>query len=260
MELRGPKIIAAILVLLSPPVLDSWWLGVGFAIEPLATILVAGAFLAVLRRQDFLCLGLLFLALLTKENAVWAPFAAAVTVLLRPRLDESLRHRVRTAAAMLLPLAMWLGLRFAFFGGIGGTYATAGYTPLADFLRLAFHKFTHLNYLLIVHKLRPGKLLDRGKALLILDRTTALLIYALFSLWALRTLSEANRLRHAMHDRRWKTVDAVFLVALWAAIALAFHFTLPISDDRYATSIVVFVWPALVAEVERRGNTICGLP
>jgi hypothetical protein len=250
----GLSLMAALLVLLSPPVLDSWWLGVGFAIEPLATLLVTGAFLAALARRDFLCLGLLLVALLTKENSVWAPLAAAVTILLRPKLDEPFRRRGFTAAAMLLPMAMWLGLRFAFFDGIGGTYATAGYTPLGGFLNLTFDKLTHLHYLLIVHKVRQGELLDRGVPLLILDRATALLIYTLLSLWALHALSEANRVRHAIHET--KNVDAVFLVTLWAAIALAFHFALPLPDDRYATSIVVFAWPALVAEVERRGKII----
>ena len=225
----GPSLVAAMLVVLSPPVLESWLFGLAFAIEPLATILVAGAFLAVLARRDFLCLALLFLALLTKENTVWAPLAAAITIMLRPKPDESLRRRAFTAAAMLLPVAMWLGLRFAFFGGIGGTYATAGYTPLADFLKLIFYKLTHVHYLFITHH-APGELPDRGTALLILDRGTALLIYALLSLWALRILPEAvNRLRYAMHETRWPTVDAVFLVALWAAIALAFHFALPLA-------------------------------
>ena len=158
----GPSLVAAMLVVLSPPVLESWLFGVGFAIEPLATVLVAGAFLAVLARRDFLCLALLFLALLTKENTVWAPLAAAITIMLRPKLDESLRRRAFTAAAMLLPVAMWLGLRFAFFGGIGGTYATAGYTPLADFLKLTFHKLTHMHYLFITHKARRGRVARPG--------------------------------------------------------------------------------------------------
>ena len=43
----GPSLVAAMLVVLSPPVLESWLGGVAFAIEPLATVLVAGAFLAV---------------------------------------------------------------------------------------------------------------------------------------------------------------------------------------------------------------------
>jgi hypothetical protein len=55
-----------------------------------------------------------------------------------------------------------------------------------------------------------------------------------------------------MHEARWPTADAAFLVNMWAAIALAFHFAVPIEAERYATSFMVFAWPALVAEVERR--------
>src|SRR5262245_1593155 len=75
----GPSLVAAMLVVLSPPVWGSWLLSFGFANELLAIVLVAGAFLAVLARHDFHCLALLFLALLTKETSVWAPFAASMT-------------------------------------------------------------------------------------------------------------------------------------------------------------------------------------
>jgi hypothetical protein len=51
-------------------------------------------------------------------------------------------------------------------------------------------------------------------------------------------------------------VDAAFLVHLWAAIALAFHFALAVLAPRYATSVVVFAWPALVAEIEKRRRAI----
>ena len=251
------------LVVLSPPPWVSWIFGVTLAKDPLATVLVAGAFLAVFARRDFLCLALLFLAVLTKENALWAPLAAATTIMLRPKLGESLRRRACIAAAMLLPMAMWLGLRFAFFGGIGGTYATAGYWPLAHFLKLTYFKLTHMHYLLMHYLLTP-ELSSwenlRGAAFLILDRGTALLIYALLLLWALRILPEAvNRVRYITHEMRWPTVDAVSLVNLWAASALAFYFALPLANDRYATSVVVFLWPALVAEVKRRGKTIIWL-
>jgi len=48
------------------------------------------------------------------------------------------------------------------------------------------------------------------------------LTYALFSLLALRIMPEiANCLRYAVYERRWPTVEATFLVPLWAAIALA---------------------------------------
>jgi hypothetical protein len=93
-----------------------------------------------------------------------------------------------------------------------------------------------------------------------LDRATELLSYALLLLWALRVLPEAvHRVRYITHERRWPTVDAVFLVNLWAAAALAFHFALPLANNRYATSVVVFLWPALVAEVEKRGKAIIWL-
>src|SRR5262249_5203197 len=81
----GLSLLAAALVVLSPPVLDCWRLGlVGGAAEPLATLLVASAFFAVVARRDFLCFMLLFVGLLTKENTVWAPAAAAITIMLRP--------------------------------------------------------------------------------------------------------------------------------------------------------------------------------
>jgi hypothetical protein len=244
LELRMvPSLVAAMLVVLSMPVLENWVTGVAFACEPLATVFVAGAFLAVLARRDFLCGALLVLALLTKETAAWAPFAAAITIMLRPKPDESLRSRELTAIAMLLPLAMWLGIRLVFFGGIGGTHGTAGYTPFTDFLRLAVYKLTHVRYLFIAHPYRrPTELL------ILLNRGTTLLIYAMLSLWALRIIIEGAKYLRSGLPMRWPTADAVCLVALWAGIALAFYVALPVSRERYATSVVVFAWPALVAE------------
>jgi hypothetical protein len=263
----GLSLLTAILVVLSPPVLQSWVFGVAFAHEPLATLLVAAAFFAVVARRDLLCLTFLFAALLTKENAVWAPPAAAITIMLRPRPDEPLRHRAFAAAAMFLPVVMWLGFRFAFFGGIGGTYATAGYTPLPDFLNLSLHKLKHIHDLFVnshyfATEIRSWAVIDQGMFI-----GASLIVYALLSLWALRMIPEMVRvLRYGMQESRWPTVDSAFLVTLWAAIALAFHFALPIGATRYATSFVVFAWPAMMAEVERRrkaiiwlGVAVCGI-
>jgi hypothetical protein len=251
----GPSLIAAMLVVLSPPVLLSWLEGFAYAAEPLATLLVSGAFLAAVARRDFLCLAILFVALLTKETTVWAPLAAAITIMMRPKPDESLHRRVCTAAVMFLPIVTWLGLRVAFFGGIGGTYATEGYTPLADFLKQIFVKLAHMQYLFIGHHTPPGQV--RGTDLLILDRGTAVLIYTLLSLWVLRILPEiTNGLRYVKHEARWPIVDTFFLATLWAAIALVFYFAVPLSQERYATSVVMFAWPALVGEVERRRSAI----
>jgi hypothetical protein len=260
------SLFAAMLVVISPPVLQSWIFGLAFAIEPLATVFVAGAFLAVLARRDFLCLIFLFAALLTKENAMWAPFAAALTIMLHPRTYEPLCRRGFAAAIMLLPVAMWLGLRFTFFGGLGGTYATAGYTPLGEFLSLTLQKLENIHLLLVSHFYfgTEGRwvLLDRA-----VTKATSVLVYALLLLWALRVVNETlTRLRSAVYEGRWPTANPAFLVSLWAVLALAFHFALPIAAERYATSFVVFVWPALVAEVQTRqkkiiwlGIVLCGV-
>jgi hypothetical protein len=255
----GLSLLAAVLVVLSPPVVDCWQFGLSDAHEPLATVLVASAFLAVVARRDILCLTLLFVAVLTKETAVWAPAAAAITIMLRPKPNEALRRQAIAAAAMFLPVVFWLGLRFTFFGGIAGTYATAGYTPLGDFLALTFKKLKTLDTLFVgQHAFATeghGALLVRAIGL-----GTRLLTYALFSLLAVRIVREiASSLRYAMYKRSWPTVDAAFLVSLWAAIALAFYFALAMGYVRYATSVVVFAWPALVAEIERRRRAIIWL-
>jgi hypothetical protein len=257
LELRtGSSLLAGVLVTASPPVLESWLRGLGFAIEPLATLLVAGAFLAAVARRDFLCLVFLFMALLTKENAVWAPVAAAITIMLRGKPGEPLRRRTFTSAAMLSPVVVWLALRFALFGGVSGTYATEGYTPLADFLSLTFYKLEGVDALFVS---RHAFVTEGGWALL--DRATRigtrLLIYALLCLYTLRILPETvKHVCSAMREKRWPIMDPTVLVGLWAAIALAFHFALPLPGERYATSVIVFGWPALVAEVERRRKAI----
>ena len=50
---------------------------------------------------------------------------------------------------MLLPIVGWLALRFVFFGGIGGTYASPHYAPVANFLAVTGWKLTHFHHLLV---------------------------------------------------------------------------------------------------------------
>ena len=180
----GAALLAAALVLLSPAVLEFSIWQVGFASESQAGILVGCAFLAVLARRDLLCVVLLMIALLTKETAVWAPFAAALTVLLRSDRGDGVRHRAGVAAPMLLPVALWLGFRFVFYGGIGGTYATMGYSPLLEFLKLSGWKLAHLDRLFIMQDI--GLTEDRWPNL---DRAfrigTATLLLLLVAPWAL---------------------------------------------------------------------------
>jgi hypothetical protein len=79
----GRSLVLAALVLLSPPTFEFSAWEVGYASEALAGVLIACAFLASTMRRDRYCIALLLLALFTKETALWAPFAACATVLLR---------------------------------------------------------------------------------------------------------------------------------------------------------------------------------
>ena len=244
------SVFSAVLVLLSPAVLEYSIWQVGFASGSLASALVGCGFLAVLARRDWLCAALLMIALLTKETAAWAPFAAALTALLRPEREGASR-RMLAAALMLSPFVLWLGLRLAFYGGLGGSYATA-YSPLAGFLRLTGWKLTHLDYLFVMQV--PAT--DGRWALVDLAFRVgmAVLVFLLLLLWALTGLRAAMaRVKEAMRGRCWPAVDRALLVTLWAGLGLAFHFALALSNPSYATAAVMFAWPAVVAEVARRG-------
>ena len=248
----GAALLAATLVLLSPAVLESSIWQVGYASEVLASVLVGCAFLATITRRDILCLVLLVAAVLTKETAVWAPLAAALTVLFRPARGDTTGRRAAVAAAMLLPVALWLGLRFGFYGGIGGTYATADYTPFARFLELTARKLVHLQNVLV----SPSVFVAEGRWALV-DRAiriaTTLLVLALLILWAVEGLrAAAGQLGLALRERTWPTADMALLVTLWAGIGLAFYLVLALPTPRYTASAVIFVWPAIVGEVERR--------
>jgi hypothetical protein len=88
-------------------------------------------------------------------------------------------------------------------------------------------------------------------------RATDLLIYVLLLLWGLRLIPKVFKyLREVTQEARWSFTDPVFLVDLWAALALTFHFALPLAHERYSTSVLIFIWPALMAEIERRGKAI----
>lgn len=248
----GPAVLAAVLVAVSPAVLGFSFWRLGFASEPLASALVGCAFLAVVSRRDLLCVALLLVALLTKETAVWAPFAAALSVVLRPNDGDSLRHRMVGAAAMLLPLLFWLGLRFSFYGGLAGGYATGSYSPLVDFLSLVGWKLTHLHRLLVGQDrfVTEGNWATADWAVMM---GTHVVVWLLLLVWVLSTLGAATKcLGPAIRERKLPTADAALLVALWGVIAFAFHLSLTLDSGRYAASAAMFIWPAVVSEATKR--------
>ena len=250
--------LAAALVLTSSAVLEFSTAVLGSASESFATILVAGAFLAMLTRRDVLCLVLLLIALFTKETVAWAPVAAAVTVLIRgdpPGREETPRRRMVAAGAMLLPLALWLGFRIVFFGGIGGTYATTGYTPVASFLALSARKLVHLHHLFVM---QDFALLEENRPLFerVIGIGSALLVFVLLVTWLAKAVPAVwSSLSRTFRVKASPSVDAPLLVSLWAFLGLASFFALAISSPRYAASSVLFAWPAVVREALRRRST-----
>jgi hypothetical protein len=253
---NAASVLAATLVVISPPVLEFSGWTLGYASETLASALVGAAFLAVVSRRDQLCALLLLLALLTKETAVWAPLAASLAVILRPGPGDSLRGRAQVVALILVPLVVWLGMRIILFAGISGSYATVGYSSLADVVDLVIWKLEHLHRLFVSQEVLVaegrGALVDR--ALMI---GTYLVLASLFILWILSGLRMVVALvRQALRARQRPTADAAVLATLWAAMGFGFHFTLALDSPRYATTAVMFAWPAVVGEVVRRRNTL----
>jgi len=250
----APSLLSAAFVLVSPAVLGCSIWEVGFASESLASLLIGCAFIAGVARRDIVCLALLLVALLIKETAVWAPFAAAFTALFRPAPGATPRHRILSAVTMFLPLMVWLTLRLSFFGGIGGSYATVSFTPFKDFVSLLGWKLEHLHRLFVSQEVfvasGPWAVVDR--ALMI---ATYLLLASLLTLWMVGSLRVAwDKLSALKRELQWPTTEPALLVTLWAVMGLAFYFALGLSSPRYAASAVMFLWPALVAEVMRRGR------
>ena len=239
----GASLVAAVLVLVSPAVLQFSIWRLGFASESLTSALVGCAFLAVVARRDFLCSTLLMVALMTKETAIWAPFAAALTVMLRSDPGETVRRRVLTASAMLLPVVLWVGLRVTFFGGLGGGYATE---YVDYYLPVLLSKLTHPHRFLVSGERFAWEgiwsTFDRALVL-----GTSALVALLLLLWILSSLRAArDELNAVRRERSWPAVDPTLLVSLWAGLGFACTFAITVDRPRFAAAAVLFVWPAVV--------------
>ena len=248
MDVRA-ALVAAALVLCSPAVLEFSIWQIGFASESLAGVLIGCAFLAILARRDALGCALILVALFTKETAIWAPVAAAVTVLLRGPSSQPPRRRLGAAAMALAPLGIWFAFRLVFFGGVGGTYATAEYWPIGDFLSLTGEKFAHLHHLFLQQKplFEIGTWARADQAVRV---ATVLLLLPLFALYGVRALRAAwMAAAPALRARRWPIADPALLATLWFVLGLAFYLALAVPSTRYAATAVMFGWPVVVAAV-----------
>jgi hypothetical protein len=249
---NGPALIATALVVVSPAILEYSIWEVGFASESLIVALIGGAFLAALARRDLLCVALLAYAIFSKETAAWAPCAAAITVLLRPRAEETPRRRLASAGLMVLPLALWFGERAAFFGGFGGSYATGGYGSLSDVAAIVSDKLIHLFRLFTSQyafaSTGAWALPDRLVAL-----ATYAVVFALIALWGFGCVRAGGQwIATSLRARSWPEARSDLLVAFWGVAGLAFHMAVPLTSPRYAAAAVLFLWPSIVAVVIAR--------
>jgi hypothetical protein len=250
----GAALLAAVLVLCSPAVLEFSIWQIGFGSESLACVLIGCAFLASIRCRDVLCAALLLIALFSKETAIWAPIAAAVTALLRGPSSPPLRQRLTPAAIVLAPLAVWFVFRLAFYGGVGGTYATAEYWPVGDFLSLTGEKLAHLHHLFLQQKpfVETGSWVRTDQAVRL---ATALVLLLLFALYGARAVRSAAAAAIAVRAKRWPTADPALLATIWFVLGLANYLALAVPSTRYAAADVMFAWPVVVAAVVGwRGN------
>jgi hypothetical protein len=113
-----PALLFAILFLFSPAFVNFGFIYPGFEFDIFASLLLLAALHQLLKDRYGLALALIAVAVFTKETAVFAPVAAAVTVFI-------LKRDVKWSVTMLTPLFAWAAARWlAFHAVMGGTFAS----------------------------------------------------------------------------------------------------------------------------------------
>jgi hypothetical protein len=116
----------AILFLFNPAFLNSGFIYPGFQFDVFASLLLLSALYQLLRYRYYSALALITAAMFTKETAIFAPVAAALTVFI-------LKRDAKWSVAMLIPLLAWVAARWlAFHAVMGGTFASP--TGISDVL------------------------------------------------------------------------------------------------------------------------------
>jgi len=113
-----PAFLFAILFLFNPAFLNSGFIYPGFQFDVFVSLLLLAALHQLLECRYGLALALITTAVFTKETAIFAPIAAAATVLI-------LKRDAKWSVAMLAPLLVWVAARWlAFHAVMGGTFAS----------------------------------------------------------------------------------------------------------------------------------------
>jgi hypothetical protein len=111
-------LLFTILFLFNPAFLNFGFIYPGFQFDVFASLLLLAALYQLLRYRYYSTLALITAAIFTKETAIFAPVAAALTVFI-------LKRDAKWSIAMLVPLLAWVAARWlAFHAVMGGTFAS----------------------------------------------------------------------------------------------------------------------------------------
>ena len=206
-----------------------------YQFDVLASIFALAAFLTLWKGFYYLTVVMLLLAVFTKETALFAPIAAAITVFLWTR-------RAPLAAMMLAPFVLWAMLRLATYGTIsGGTYAGAPglWGALASFVA---------GMVVWPTGVIPGS----GGLLRLVSGSMqpSSVVYAaviMFNgvLWMFLTYSGWLIAKRLVSERAHYLDDHIRLVAgliIWAFGALGFCVILGLVESRYGASVYAFLF------------------
>ncbi len=113
-----PSLLFAILFLFNPAFLNLGFIYPGFQFDVFVSLLLLAALYQLLEYRFGLALVLITAAVFTKETAIFAPVAAAITVFI-------VKRDPRWSVAMLAPLLVWVAARgLAYHAVMGGTFAS----------------------------------------------------------------------------------------------------------------------------------------
>lgn len=111
-----PALLLTILFLFNSAFFNEGLIFPGFQFDVFASLMLLLAFYQLLESRYALALLLITAAVFTKESAIFAPVAAAMTVAI-------LKRDAKWSVVMLLPLILWVSARWlAFHAVVGGTF------------------------------------------------------------------------------------------------------------------------------------------
>lgn len=225
-ELAVPSLPAAgmsLLFLFNPAFMSDGLVALPSHFDVLAGVLALIACLAAWRERYGVALFVLTLAVFTKESALFAPVAAALSLMIWRRPPSM-------AALMLLPLPLWAAARFLAYGDIFDTGGTAQPGQIATGLSIWP---TGLVTVAFVRQLGSSSVFGRPEIV------SAVFLVANIGLWVLLGYAALAAMRgHADTSERAKLTTALLV---WALGALAFGVTAGYAA-RYGGSIYPFLY------------------